>query len=180
MIKVTLVPADPSHAEIYFQYRQDVTTQKYNPLKAATFEEVKRRLLDGCSDLSQYGKAEAFFWFVKCDGEIVGTVTLQEINTEMGTAEIGYGVFPGARGRGIASAAVKALTSRVFAETPTRKLTAFVHEDNRASRRIMEKSGYRAEGLLREHFIVQGKPVNEVLYGILRTEFVLQSKLNAT
>jgi len=46
-----------------------------------------------------------------------------------------------------------------------------VHEENRASRRVLEKSGFVQEGLLREHYLINGQPVNEVLYGLLRQEW---------
>src|SRR2546428_13840682 len=42
-------------------------------------------------------------------------------------AEIGYGIAPEARGNGYATAAVGLVTRRVFAESPLRKLLAYVH-----------------------------------------------------
>ena len=62
------------------------------------------------------------------------------------------------------------MTQRTFSESPLRKLIAYVHEDNAASRKVLEKAGYEAEGLLREHYLINGMPVNEVIYGVLRRE----------
>ena len=89
------------------------------------------------------------------------------------TAEIGYGIAPEARGNGYATEAVRLVTHRAFTKSPLRKLIAYVHEDNVASRRVLEKVGYAAEGLLREHYLINGMPVNEVIYGILRREVIL-------
>jgi hypothetical protein len=83
-------------------------------------------------------------------------------------AEIGYAVAAEERGRGYATAAVRTVTELMFRQTPLRKLIAFVHEGNHASRRVLEKAGYRQEGFLREHYVVNGKPANELLFGILR------------
>ena len=69
--------------------------------------------------------------------------------------------------------ALRLVTRRALNETPLRKLIAYVHEDNVASRRVLEKVGYRAEGLLREHYVTNGMAVNEVIYGMLRREVVL-------
>jgi ribosomal-protein-alanine N-acetyltransferase len=46
-----------------------------------------------------------------------------------------------------------------------------VHEENQASRRVLEKLGFQEEGLLREHYIINGTPVNEVLYALLKHEW---------
>lgn len=86
------------------------------------------------------------------------------------TAEIAYGIAPEARGNGYATEAVRLVTQRAFTESPLRRLIAYVHEGNLASRRVLEKAGYTLEGVLREHYIVNGVPVNEIFYGILRRE----------
>ena len=88
------------------------------------------------------------------------------------TAEIGYSIAPEARGNGYATEAVCLVTRRAFSESPLRKLIAYVHEDNVASRRVLDKAAYTAEGLLREHYLIEGMPVNEVIYGILRREII--------
>ena len=88
----------------------------------------------------------------------------------MGTAEIGYGVSASARGQGIGVQAVRVISKRIFAQTPLRKLIAFVHEDNAPSRKLLERVGFQGEGLLREHYLVNGIPSNEVIYGLLRDE----------
>lgn len=51
-----------------------------------------------------------------------------------------------------------------------RKILAYVAEDNLASRRLMQKAGFVQEGFCREHYIINGKPTNEILYGILRSD----------
>jgi len=37
-----------------------------------------------------------------------------------------------------------------------------------ASRKILDRVGFQNEGLLREHYIVNGSVANEVIYGLLR------------
>jgi RimJ/RimL family protein N-acetyltransferase len=96
---------------------------------------------------------------------------MQNINRMMLTAEIGYGILPQVRGRGIASQAIRTLSGNVFSQTPLRKLVAFVHEGNLPSRRALEKAGFKLEGLLREHYLVNGNAANEAIYGLLRSDF---------
>jgi catechol 2,3-dioxygenase-like lactoylglutathione lyase family enzyme len=52
-----------------------------------------------------------------------------------------------------------------------RRLVAYVAEGNIASRRILEKVGFIQEGICREHYLINGIPTNEVLYGLLRSDW---------
>ncbi len=171
-MKIKLIDADPNLAELFYEYRQDPETQKYNPLVSSDIGALRKRLTEASSDLSEYEKAEAFFWFVQAEEQIVGNVTLQNINSMMQTAEIGYGTFANARGRGVATGAIIELTKEVFNKTPLRKLIAYVHELNEASIKVLIKAGYQKEGLLREHYLIHGKPVNELIFGILRHDIL--------
>jgi predicted enzyme related to lactoylglutathione lyase len=84
--------------------------------------------------------------------------------------EIAYEVGEVYHGRGIGTKAVRKFVDKVFAETALRRIVAYVAEDNKASRRLLEKIGFVQEGICREHYIINGIPTNEVLYGILRSD----------
>jgi [ribosomal protein S5]-alanine N-acetyltransferase len=144
---------------------------KFNPVKTRTLEELEEGLLKAPVSLNPLDKTVAHRWFISLDGDIVGTVSLSEINIMMGTAEIGYMIGEVYFGRGIATAALKLWTSMIFELTDIRKLTASVAEQNIASIRVLEKVRYKKEGLLREHYLVQNKPTNEVVFGLLRGEW---------
>ena len=168
--KLTLHPADPNLAPMLYEWRQDEVMKKYNPLMPSSVEEVRERLAKNSSNLDEFDKAEAFFWFVQLNGEHIGNVSHSNVNKMMLTAEIGYNVISSARGKGIATEVVKLATRNIFEKTSIRKLIAFVHEENLPSIRVLEKVGYKREGLLREHYLVNGKPANEVVFGLLRKE----------
>jgi len=103
-------------------------------------------------------------WFLKNGDEIIGNFSLHQINKMMLTAEIGS---PHARGNGIANFALRQLTQLCFENTSLRKFIAYVHESITASRKVLERIGYKNEGFLQEHFLIDGRPANEVIYGIL-------------
>jgi ribosomal-protein-alanine N-acetyltransferase len=46
-----------------------------------------------------------------------------------------------------------------------------VHEENLPSRKLLENVGFHQEGILREHYLVNGKPANEIIFGLLRRDF---------
>ena len=165
-----LVSPDPEYAEAFASWRRDADTIRYNPLAASSTEALRERLAKAGSDLTQLERSESFMWFIELDGNIVGQVNLQSINRMMLTAEVGYMMDPKMRSRGLATEGLKSLVQDVFAKTNLRKLIAYVHEENLASRRVLNKVGFREEGLLREHYLINGKPANEVIYGLLRGE----------
>lgn len=163
-----IVPPRPEFADAVFEYRNDEVTRQFNPLKPADLERVKALLSEASGDLSQLGNKGSFMWFVEVDGKVAGNFSLGDVNHDMQTASIGYGVFPWARGRGVAKWLVREMCQRIFADTPLRKLAAFVHVDNAASRKVLEASGFVCEGVLREEYLIDGKPVDEAVYGLLR------------
>jgi RimJ/RimL family protein N-acetyltransferase len=69
---------------------------------------------------------------------------------QAGTAGIGYWVLPRARRRGLATTAVRLLTRWAIADAGLRRIEALVEPGNRASLRVLERSSFRREGLLRD------------------------------
>jgi RimJ/RimL family protein N-acetyltransferase len=131
----------------------------------------RTRLAGEGHDLSHLWESTSFRWTVEEDGALVGSVSLRELNRRMLTAEIGYGVGARFRGRGLGTRAVALLVDRAFAQTGLRRLTALVHATNEPSPRLLARLGFVREGLLREHFLLQGEPADEVALGLLRREW---------
>jgi RimJ/RimL family protein N-acetyltransferase len=61
---------------------------------------------------------------------------------------VGYWLAPEARGRGLATEAVRALVEWVTGDQRVRWLTLTAHPDNAASQRVAEKAGFRRLGLV--------------------------------
>jgi [ribosomal protein S5]-alanine N-acetyltransferase len=168
---VRLIPYQSSFFEAFIEWRGQPLSVRHNPLHLRTRAEIVETLESEGSDLSDLKKYTAYRWFVALDGMIVGNVALKNISHSMGYAEIGYGVAEAYHRKGIATTAVRLLVEKVFAETALRKLIAYVHDQNRPSCRVLEKLGFRQEGLLREHYVINGKAENEVLYALLKSDW---------
>ncbi len=93
------------------------------------------------------------------------------------SAEIGYWLGEEYWGRGIATIAVRALTSQAFATFELNRLFAIPYADNAASIRVLVKAGYRHEGTLVASAIKDGRIRDQELFAITRTE-VLGSPLS--
>jgi RimJ/RimL family protein N-acetyltransferase len=168
---VQLIPYQPEFLDMFIAWRNEAATLRHNPLVSFNREETARLRLAEGSDLRNLKKYENYRWFIKADESIVGSVAIKNISHMMNYAEIAYGVAETHQGRGIATAAVAAMIDKAFTESSLRKLFAYVHDQNVASCRILEKLGFTREGLLREHYIINGRAENEIFFGLLKHEW---------
>jgi RimJ/RimL family protein N-acetyltransferase len=89
-------------------------------------------------------------WLVvrRADGQILGDLGTHGPHDSQGCAEIGYSLAPSARGKGIGTDAVAALVRRLAAVPGIRRITAVTGAQNTASRRLLERQGFRLTGTL--------------------------------
>jgi RimJ/RimL family protein N-acetyltransferase len=167
---VELIPSHPEYAELWMRWRSEPNTVRFNPIAQTPLQELRERMRRMGTDLRALEGAEEFQFFMRHAGQLVGSVTFKGVSRMMAYAEIAYDVGQAYQGRGIGSAGVKAFVGKVFAETSLRRLIAYVTEDNIASRRVLRKAGFVQEGILREHYVINGTPTNEVMYGLLRSD----------
>ncbi|WP_170223278.1 GNAT family N-acetyltransferase [Nonomuraea turkmeniaca] len=104
------------------------------------------------------------------DGVVVGAISLFKTSWSAGTTEVGYGVHPLYRGRGLATEAVRGLVEWVFATTELRRIDLTANLDNAASLRVAQKGGFTWEGVLRSAVMEDDGPHDLVVFGLLRGE----------
>lgn len=93
------------------------------------------------------------------------------IHREADCAEVGFLFAPHAQGQGYGSESLRAVCDYAFQEGGVRRLTATVTAGNVASRRTLEKIGFRLEGELRESYQLAGEWHNDWLFGLLSHEY---------
>lgn len=74
------------------------------------------------------------------------------------------------RGRGYGTGAIRRLLQHTFEDMHLRRVYLTPDEDNKRAIRCFEKCGFAQEGVLREHRLRYGNPVNMVMMGILGKE----------
>ena len=95
------------------------------------------------------------------DGSYLGETMLAL--AEHGVGEAGCCVVPAARGRGVATDALRALTDWAFATLGLGRVQVFVAPENVAARRLAESAGFEREGVLRSYWEIGGKRVDAVI-----------------
>ena len=102
---------------------------------------------------------------ITCDDEAVGAMGLR-IGSDIfrRSAEIGYWIGREHWGKGIATLAVKALSTWAFDTFDLARLHAGVFVHNKASARVLEKAGYRYEGRARMAVTKLGRTFDDLIY----------------
>ena len=98
------------------------------------------------------------------DAMHVGNIKLGPIERMHRRGEIGLLIGePGARGRGIGTAAIELVTRYAFGPLGLKKVTAGCYSENRGSVRAFEKAGFVVEAVRARHFLLDGRPQDAVL-----------------
>ena len=83
---------------------------------------------------------------------------------------IGYIINPARCRQGLATEAVSAMLDFCFDRMSIHRVQAFIHPENVASLRLVEKLGFRREGLLRDNLRVGDVWRDEVVYALLESD----------
>ena len=112
------------------------------------------------------------FWAVADAGtdRCLGLVNYHDGHIRSQRAAIGYIVNPARQRQGIATEAVSAMLDFCFDEIGLHRVQAFIDPDNIASRMLVEKLGFRCEGLLRGNLRVGDVRRDDMLYALLETD----------
>ncbi|HNY35592.1 MAG TPA: GNAT family N-acetyltransferase [Methanothrix soehngenii] len=109
-------------------------------------------------------KSGAFF-AIASDTEAIGSIGLMAgIDVHRFTAELGYWLAEPFWGKGIMTAAVRALSEYAFAELGFHRIFAEPCTANSASARVLEKAGFALEGIMRSSVFKDGRILDQYLY----------------
>lgn len=109
-------------------------------------------------------------------GAIVGELFYFPTVQYMQELEIGYIVFDtSVRGKGYTTEAVKLMTRFVFETKMVGRIRLVIATENKASRRVAEKAGYRHEGTMRGGWFNAGRWLDGELYAITRSDLTAAS-----
>jgi ribosomal-protein-serine acetyltransferase len=119
---------------------------------------------------AQQARNDGFQAAIAPDGPIVGVVGFHSVDWTNCNTTIGYWLAEHAQGRGIMTAAVRALIDHAFEEWDLHRVEIHCAPGNRRSRAIPERLGFREEAILREAELVRGRWLDRVVYGLLTGE----------
>ncbi len=130
----------------------------------------RRRIRHYMRDLRE-DMGYALFVFDAGTSDLVGGLTL--CNVRRGVTQsctLGYWVGAEFAGRGYMTAAVRAVVPFVFDSLELHRLEAACLPENTASTRLLERVGFKREGLARQYLRINGVWQDHVLYALLDSD----------
>lgn len=104
-------------------------------------------------------------------GTAIGGTSLWGIDTHSSVAHLGIELVPSVRGRGFGVDAVRVMCHYAFAVRGMHRLGLETLETNTGMRKAALAAGFTEEGRLRGSAFVVGERLDEVLYGMLASEW---------
>ena len=144
---LVLRPKRPADAEAITAACQDPEIPRWTFVPSPYTRADAEAFLASSAEEEAAGKS-ANFLAVDADDRLLGSFSVMELDREPGFGEIGYWVAAEARGRGIATRAVRLLADWCRDELGLTRIEALPHKDNVASRRVAEKAGFTDTGEL--------------------------------
>lgn len=119
----------------------------------------------------ELGTAWPFFIFDAADDALLGAITLSNIRRGVAdTGAIGYWIASRHAGKGHATAACRAILGYAFGNLGLHRVEAACVPANLASRRVLEKAGFRKEGEARAYLKINGAWADHILFGVVEDE----------
>jgi RimJ/RimL family protein N-acetyltransferase len=150
---IRLEPIDRSHLDGLAAVAADPDVRRFtrvpDPVPPGFPETWLGRYEEGRRDGTREG-----FAIVDDGGGFLGVAVVPRLDRDTRTAELGYVVVRQARGRGVATEALRLLTEWAFA-TGMVRIELLISVDNPASKRVAERCGYVREGVLRSLHVKQ-------------------------
>jgi len=165
--QIRLRPISVSDAPALFRFWSDPDVTAFmniTPMQSA--EQAEEMILY----ITQLDNA-ARYTILLDDDTIVGTCGFNYIDTGNQRGEIGYEIGKEFWRKGYMSQALQSLLEEGFHTLGLNRIEAKVEPENIPSRRLLEKSGFHEEGMLREYEKLNGIFLDMTIYSLLRSDY---------
>jgi RimJ/RimL family protein N-acetyltransferase len=166
---IRLVPLTPTHEPALASLVRDEEVRTYTRVPTDPGAEFVATWLgtyvEGWRDGSRAG-----FAIETHMGEFLGIGLFVRLEREARQGEIGYVVGPAARGKGVATRALRLLTDWGFSELGLERIELWIDTANPGSERVAERVGYVREGVLRSYWFKEDIRRDFGVWSRLRTD----------
>ncbi|KAK3040558.1 hypothetical protein RJ639_029004 [Escallonia herrerae] len=165
-LDISLRLLDPSDVDDFMVWATDDKVSKFCSWDTYTSKQ------DAMSFIVNVVVPHRWFRAICLKGRPVGAIAVTpNEGHESCRAELGYVLASEYWGKGIGTRAVKLVASSIFFEWPhLERLEALVDVENSGSQRVLDKVGFKREGVLRTYILLKGRPRDMVMFSLLRTE----------
>jgi len=163
--RINLRIIEKDDLEILHQWMNDIRfVGEFSFTRQRSMSEIQK-------SFSEYSPDIGSFMVEKKDGTKIGVFHhfISKLFSDL--VEIGYTIIPDKQGNGYCTEAVEIIVDYLFILKDIHRIQALTFEENIASERVLEKNGFKKEGVIRNIGYSGGKIRNGVLYSIIREEW---------
>ncbi len=160
-----------SDAEDIHAMRSDESVMQFIGRARSTSSNDARELIERIQN--EKTNTEAITWgiTIKPDETLIGTIGLYRLKKEHFRGEIGYLLAKPFWGNGYMSESVVRVLKHAFESLGFHSIEADINPANSASKRVLDRAGFKLEGQLKESFYFDGKFYDSHIYSILAADF---------
>jgi RimJ/RimL family protein N-acetyltransferase len=166
---VTLRPPADADIPALVEACSDPAIQRYT-LVPAGYDEADAREYIERSERGRAGGTDLHLLVLDAGGgSLLGSVGIHGLDSRR-CGWVGYWVAAHARGRGVATRALRLLCGWAFKQLDVARIEAQVEPENEGSQRVVERLGFEREGLLRSYMELAGARRDLLSYSLLPGE----------
>jgi len=167
--RVALQPVDVRNARELWEVLNAPDLRKFQDIPRVRAEEFERQVRTRPKSLRP-GVIGRFEWLLRAHdgGAAIGWISLRVNDRTPRVGEVGYSLLQEARGKGYATEALRAVIDEAFIAAELDEVQACIVPDNAASRKVLDRTGFREERLLRSGAVIRGRHVDVLLFTIAR------------
>ena len=165
-----LAPLSPADREDLFAHLSDPSTVEHMDIAPLTDIAGADAVIAWAMGLAT--SADGIRWAIRdLQGDFVGTAGFNALVRERGArGEVAYDVVAARRRQGVMAEVLPALLRHGFQGFGLRRIEALVTPGNIASAALLERHGFRREGVLRDYAFWKGRYWDQRLYARLATD----------
>lgn len=149
----------------YFESMQDKKTKRFFMSVPRNLQEAKKELKELVKESNKKNPVMITF-AIEVNKEYAGFVKIdyENYDPKEHRGRIHYATHPKFRGKGITSRAVKIVTDYGFKKFKLKRIIGTCRAKNKASARVLEKCGYKLEGILKKNKFIDGKYQDDMIW----------------
>jgi ribosomal-protein-alanine N-acetyltransferase len=103
---------------------------------------------------------------------VIGSCGFHKWNKEHSRSEIGYEIHKEYQNQGYMSEAIKEVINYGFKKMNLNRIEALIDPTNENSIRIVEKNGFKREGILRGHYKNGNEFEDSIMYALIKSDYI--------
>lgn len=170
--RLKLVHIDHQYDQAFFDIMSDASVTKHYGMDSLQSTDQATKIID--SFQSTYEKKQGMRWGIiwKETNTFIGTIGLNNLTTKSKRAEIGYELHPNYWRKGIATEAIEAVLNYSFKDLGLFRMGAVTFPDNVSSNNLLEKVGFKKEGILRGYLYQNNQSHDAYVFSMLSTDWL--------